>query len=259
MRITLPLFVIVLVLAAFVYPLWGETRGAALFGNAVQILALVVGAINLQRVTGSFAATDAPRRAWAGLQLGISIWVIAQAVELYNEFQHEVTYGGFADVIWLIGYLPLIYGVFRLVNNYRSTGLPLGSRASYVLQCVALLLLYVILFWQTIWDQIADPNRHSAMKVLDFGYPTLDFLLFTAGSVLLRFSWMLRGGLLGRVWLLLCLGFVLMGIGDFALSNLPSLESPMYRMLDSVYFSSYFLIALAAHYQETITHHDARG
>lgn len=252
MKITLPLFLICLIAAAIVYPLWGAMRGAAFFGNAVQILALVVGAINLLRVTRSFSAMDAPRRAWGALALGIVIWAIAQVVELYDEFQHEVSYGGFADVIWLIGYLPLLYGVYLLIKNYRSTGLPLGSRASYVLQCVGLLVLYGVLFRQSIWQQIADPNRGAAMKALDFGYPTMDFLLFTAGSILLRFSWILRGGLLGRVWLLLCFGFLLMGVGDFLLSNLPSLESPAYRSLDSVYFSSYFLIALAARYQETI-------
>lgn len=252
MKITLPLFVACLLAAAIVYPLWGATRGAAFFGNGIQILALVVGAINLRRVTQSFAATDAPRQAWAALQLGIVIWAIAQIVELYDEFEQTVSYGGFADIIWLIGYLPLLYGVFLLIKNYRSTGLPLGNRASYVLQSVALLILYGILFRQSIWHLIADPNRGLAMKALDFGYPTMDFLLFTAGAILLRFSWILRGGLLGRVWLLLCFGFLLMGVGDFLLSNLPSLESPAYRSLDSVYFSSYFLIALAARYQETI-------
>lgn len=252
MKITLPLFAACLVAAAIVYPWWGATRGVAFFGNAVQILALVVGAVNLRRVTRSLAATDAPRQAWAALQLGIVIWAVAQIVELYDEFEHTVSYGGFADIIWLIGYLPLLYGVFLLIRNYRSTGLPLGSRASYVLQCAGLLALYGLLFRQSIWHQVADPYRGFAMKALDFGYPTMDFLLLTAGSILLRFSWILRGGLLGRVWLLLCFGFLLLGVGDFLLSNLPSLESPAYRSLDSVYFSSYFLIALAARSQETI-------
>ena len=254
MKLTLPLFFVCLALSAFVYPVWGAGFGAAMFGNAVQILSLAVGAINLGRVTRRFAPSDAPRPAWAGLQAGISIWAIAQVVELYNELMQKAVYGGFADIIWIIGYLPLFYGVFLLISNYRKTGLPLGSRLSYVLQCAALVLLYGFLFRMSIWDQITDPNRSYAMKALDFGYPTLDFLLFTTGSILLRFSWILRGGQLGRVWLLLCASFLMLGVGDFLLSNLPSLESPSYRLLDSIYFSAYFLIALAARSQETITH-----
>lgn len=253
MKLTLPLFLIVLALSVFVYPLWGATRIAAGFGNAVQILALVVGAINLRRVTNSFSSSDAPRSAWVGLQIGITIWVLAQILELRDEFiLHDVQYGGVTDVVWLLGYLPLFYGVIRLIGNYRSTGLPLGSAASYLLQCGALLVLYGVLFQQSIWPQITAPERSLAMKALDLGYPTMDFLLFAAGSILLRFSLILRGGSLGRVWLLLCVGFLMMGIADILLSNLPNLQTPAYRYLDVLYISSYFFIALAARNQYSI-------
>lgn len=253
MKITLPLFLIVLALSVFVYPMWGSTGAAAVFGNAVQLVALAVGAINLRRVTTTFSATDTPRIAWAGVQLGMSIWVVAQLSEMRDEFiLHKVQYGGVTDVIWLLGYLPLLYGVIRLIGNYRSTGLPLGSAASYLLQGGALLLLYGVLFQQSIWQQLTSPERNFAMKALDLGYPTMDFLLFAAGSILLRFSLILRGGSLGRVWLLLCVGFLTMGIADILLSNLPNLQTPSYRYLDVLYISSYFFIALAARYQYSI-------
>lgn len=258
MKITLPIFLVTLALSALIYPLWGThsiagVTAGTLFGNLAQILSLLLAAINLWRVTRAFGQSEEPKRAWMGMQICMWIWVAAQIVELHDEFQHNVQYGGFADVLWMTGYFPLLFGVFLLIRNYRSTGLPLGSRSSYVLQCLALLVLYGLLFRLSIWDQVIDPQRGVFMKTIDIGYPTMDFLLLTAGSVLLRISWMLRGGLLSRVWLLLCIGFLLLGVGDFALSNLESLNSPAYRMLDGVYFSSYFLVALAARSQELAT------
>lgn len=250
MKSTLAIFLAVLLLSAFVYPFWGVTRGTALYGNLIQFLALVVAAINLWRVKKSFAATDAPRKAWGSLQLGVMIWGIAQLIELRDEvFLQGAHYGGFADAVWLIGYLPILYSLFLLISDFRSTGLPLGSGSSYVAQSAVLLILYALLFQLTIREHLADPGRAITMKILDLGYPTFDFLLFAGGSILLRFSWILRGGLLGRVWLLLCLGFLMSGVADILFSNLPDLHTAAYRSLDLLYATSYFLIALAAREQ----------
>jgi hypothetical protein len=244
---TLIIFLISLVLSAIVYPKWGGTEGATIFGNVVQVTSLIIASLNLRKLTSTYAPGDFPRKAWGSLGLGMSIWIVAQLVEMYNEtILRIVSYGTIADLFWLVGYLPLIYGVFLLLKSLRASGLPLGSRASYAVLIIVLIALYGLLFQKHIWENLADAQRPLKDKVLDFSYPTFDFVLCSVSVVLLRISWMMRGGSLARAWILLGVGFILLETADILLSSMPALETNASWAMDILYFSSYFLVALAA-------------
>src|SRR5262249_54754084 len=160
MNVTLILFLISLALSAIVYPLWGGTEGANIFGNVIQVVSLVVASLNLRKLTNTYAPGDFPRKAWGSLGLGMSIWIIGQLLEIYNEtVKPVVSYGTFAYFFWLFGYLPLIYGVILLVRSLRASGLPLGGRASYLIIAIVLIALYGLLFQKHIWENLADPQR----------------------------------------------------------------------------------------------------
>src|SRR5262249_51202134 len=92
-------------------------------------------------------------------------------------------------------------------------------------------------------DLVKRPDP-AALKFLNVGYPTFDFMLISMASVMVRITWMLRGGSLARSWIMLCLGFIAIGVADIAFAYNSSLA-----VLDVVFFSAYFLIGLSAVYQ----------
>lgn len=247
---TIPLFILSLVLTIAVYPF---TAHPVAFGNVMEAVGLVVAAVNLTLTASAFGRKDAPRRAWMRLAIGIWIWIIAQFMGMYCELiLNQVSYGTLADTFWVIGYFPLISGLYLLVSNYRSTGLPMGSTRSYVIQGVVLLAAYTALFFTLIWGQVLNPDRNLVLKLLDVGYPTFDLVLIAMGSVLLRVSWLMRGGSLARSWLFLCVGFALTCVADVILAYTTDFDSLLYHFQDAFYYIAYFMIALAAKYQYDI-------
>lgn len=247
MRLTLPLYILCLAAGASIYPRWGETPLAIWFGNVAQILALVMAGYNLTATGNAFGRKDAPRMAWFRLSIGIWIWVLAQCLETYCELVlRQVSYGTIADVFWLIGYIPLLSGISLLALNYKSTGLPMGSKQSYVFQSAILLALFAAVFFREILPQVEDPDRSVVYKFLDVVYPAFDFVLICVGTVLARVAWQMRGSKLARAWILICVGFFLTGVADVLLSYSTDLNTLTYRILDVIYLSAYFMIAFSA-------------
>lgn len=250
MKWTPLIFLFFLIAAACIYPFLATHNFAIWFGAAAQITALVLAGYNTSLARDAYGRTDEPRSAWLSITIGLWIWVIAQFLESGCDLVLKtISYGTIADAFWFVGYFPMTVGVWRLVQSYRKTGLPLGSRTSYIAQIAALTVLFGLVFYNYILGQVLDPDRPVLIKFLDVSYPGMDFVLVCLTSVLIRFAWLMRGGALARSWILLCLGFTLVGVADLWLSYSTEFESAFYRLDDLVYFSSYFIIALAGMYQ----------
>jgi hypothetical protein len=129
-----------------------------------------------------------------------------------------------------------------LIKDFMSTGLPMGSKNSYIAQGTILAAIYAVIFLVLLRPMLAT-NDPFATKFLNVGYPTFDFILISLTTVLIRVSWVLRGGSLARSWIFLGAGFGLVCIGDIIFATHP------YQFLDTVFFSGYFFIALAGVYQ----------
>jgi hypothetical protein len=253
-RVTLPLFIVLLVGSAVIYPFWGESEFALYYGNVVQAIALIVAVYNLNLATNVFRPGDAPRKAWARIGIGIGIWVVAQILESYCDLVlHQVSYGTVADAFWMLGYFPLISGVYLFFENFRSTGLPLGNKQGYVIIGILLAAVYAILMYFIIWPNLSNISRPILVRILDFSYPTFDFIIIAVAAVLIRIAWNLRGGNIAKPWVLLSLGFVMTAGADILLQLSEDISSPAYRIADVVYFAGYFLVALSAKNQVSIT------
>jgi len=253
-RLTLPLFIFLLVGSGIVYPWWGESEFALYYGNVVQAVALLVAAYNLYLTTNSFRRGDEPRKAWARIGIGIGIWMVAQILESYCDLVlNQVSYGTVADLFWMLGYFPLIAGVYLFFANFRSTGLPLGKKQDYVLIGLLLAAIYGVLMYSIIWPNLSNVNRPVVVRILDFTYPTFDFVIIAVASVLIRIAWNLRGGNIAKPWVLLSLGFVMTAGADLLLQLSEETSSPAYRAADVVYFAGYFFVALSAKKQMEIT------
>src|SRR5262249_34105718 len=152
----------------------------------------------------------------------------------YKIVLNQSPYPSLADIFFVIAYLPLVVGLIFLIKDFKSTGLPMGSVQSYVIQCGVLLTIYAVIYFTLLHGFVQTPDPWD-LKFLNVGYPTFDFILISLTSVLIRISWVLRGGSLARSWILLGAGFILMGIADLTFAYTP------YSFLDILFFSAYFL------------------
>ncbi len=250
MKITLPIFGIALITAAVVYTFFRDSGWIGWFGNAFQLAGLLIAAINLNIARNLYRPGDKPRAAWALLTIGMVLWTLAQTIDAYHEiFLQQVPYGTLADVFWTSGYIPIVFGLVILVRNFLSTGLPAGSKSTYLLIALVSFIVFIALLKFLILPDFDDPENTIASKFLDIAYPALDTIVIAFAAVLLRISWELRGGNLSNTWLFLCIGFAMVAAADLVLTNIEDIDSGAYRFLDLLYFAAYFSIAIAGRIQ----------
>jgi hypothetical protein len=235
-------YIVLLASSFLIYPLAAPGE-VSVFGEIAEVLALLIAAISLTFAQYSHASHDAPHKSWTWLAAGMWIIFFAELLFAHNSLiSHSTADSSLADLFYVIAYVPLLVGLVLLVKGFRSTGLPMGSRRSHVLHALILLALYGTIFATLLWNLVTRPDP-LVTRLLNVGYPTLDFLLVSVSSLLIRVSWTLRGGSLARSWFLLCAGFLLMGIADILYAYSPK------PYLDVLFFSSYFWIGMAGQYQ----------
>jgi hypothetical protein len=246
MKWTVHLYFVLLVAALILYSLFIKSDSLDYFGNLAQIIFLALSSWNLGLARENFSRGEKPRKAWTALSAGMLLWMIGQCFDAYCEIiLKEVPYGTISDVFWLLGYVPLIIGLAMLIKNFKNSGLFSSIPGIHILILGALTAAYIFLFSRLTLPQLNDPERLMADKLLDVAYPVLDFALIALSIILVRYCWVLRGGLIARSWTSLSLGFILVAAADIYISTVTNVESAGYRFLDILYFSAYFLIALA--------------
>lgn len=236
-------WIVLLVACPIIYGQDGNQQSVIIFGNIAKIFSLFVAGLSLTFTTNAYNPGERAKRAWTFLAAGAWIWFFAQLIFA----QYKIVLGvnvfpNIADIFFVLGYLPLFAGLIVLISDFRSTGLPMGGRTSYILQALILLVIYAAMFFVWLMPLLFNHDE-PVTKFLNVGYPTVDFLLFCVTSVLIRISWVLRGGSLARAYVALGLSFILTGAADliFAYRPVPA--------IDIFFFSAYFILALAGFYQ----------
>lgn len=220
-----------------------DAEAILIFGNIAKIFALFVTGLSLTSTQNAYSPGDTPQRAWTHLAAGMWLWMFGQLLfAFYKIVLKQNIYPNIADVFFTAGYLPLFIGLILLIRNFKSTGLPMGSARSYIIQGIIIAIVYVVIFVQFLWP-LLNTNDSTGAKFLNVCYPTSDFILTAMTSVLIRISWVLRGGSLAKSWLVLGAGFTCVAAGDLIFAYKPA------PIVDVVFFTAYFLVALAGIYQ----------
>ena len=236
-------FVFLLGASLFIYSM-ASPATIVVFGNLAKIFSLLLASLSLTSTQNAYSPGDTPQKAWTSLAAGMWIWFFAQVIFAYYKLIAQTNpYPSLADLFFVLAYIPLFIGMIFLIKDFKSTGLPMGSKQSYMVQGLVLLVIYAVIFFTLLLDLVNRPDP-AALKFLNVGYPTFDFMLIAMASVLVRITWMMRGGSIARSWIMLCLGFAAIGVADISFAYNSSLA-----VLDVVFFSAYFLIGLSGVYQ----------
>ncbi|HEY4491150.1 MAG TPA: hypothetical protein VI958_04075, partial [Acidobacteriota bacterium] len=182
MKRTLPVFITILALSAFIYPLFSDSRYVLIFGNSAQIAGLIFALLQFLHLANISMKSDPLHSAWVRCAFGVFVWLIAQLLEFYCEMVlNLIAYGTIADAFWVIGYFPLILGFHSVVKHAMAGAETFTGKWMLLFFSAA----YVILFVFLILPQWQHPQTWGE-AVLDFAYPTFDFILLTQAFLVMK-------------------------------------------------------------------------
>ena len=163
-----------------IYRNGAEPQSIVVFGNIAKIFSLLIAGLSLTFTTNAYTPGERAKRAWTFLAGGMWVWFFAQSIfAQYKMVQGVSLYPSIADIFFVAAYLPLFAGLIQLISDFRSTGLPMGGRKSYLIQIAILIIFYAILFFKWLWP-LAINQDPPETKFLNVGYPTCRFLAFRA-------------------------------------------------------------------------------
>jgi len=141
---------------------------------------------------------------WGSLSTGLFLWAVGEIIWASDQllFGEKLPYPSSADVVWLLGYLPVGVGLalrFRTLQMRVVRPAQLGILAAFVAG-VVLTGIYVIL------PILSDPEAGTPLeKLVSVLYPIGDLVVAFFALLLVL---VLRGGMLVGPWGLIALGFL---------------------------------------------------
>jgi hypothetical protein len=246
----------VLLLFVAVY-LWqpGGIRVLELLSDGLYCIAAFLAAALSFVASSRFDRGLPQRRAWFLLGSGLALWAAAEFVWTYLQVGvgQEVPYPSAADIIWAIGFAPLILGLYL---GHRSLGVRLSTRQRIVAVILYAALLALLAGYLLAPMRAGLPAGSWAEAFLGSYYLIGDLTLAFVASLSLAVLW---GGLIGRPWLSITLGMLLFAVSDTAFSY--AAWTGLYAvgrnwisgLIDVMYLGAYLALALGAYRQATFS------
>jgi hypothetical protein len=196
----------------------------------------------------SFERESPIRTAWIVLTLGLGGNLLGQlALAPYQLLLGRPTpFPSVADVFFVLAYPFLTVALVAFISAYHEAGFPLGSVADRWLTAT-LVIGACLLVGSVVLTPIAQAEAPLVEKSLNLAYPVLDFVLLVPTVLLLRITLRLRGGQVGKVWLMFSLGFALLSLADILFAYLSGLGAAhLDPIVDALYIAAYGFLARGA-------------
>ena len=176
-------------------------------------------------------------KAYCFLGIGLALFLTAEIIWSYYEIglQIENPFPSIADALWIIGYLPLSYFVFKMYRFYGAS----RSRAHQIFVSVtgAVFILYLA---SAIYQHSDLATQIGTLSFLiSICYPMLDILLLVPAALIILNP--VKGELTSIPWIFLAV--IIMSIGDtaFAYSSDIALPQNTSWIWNLFFISSYFV------------------
>lgn len=141
---------------------------------------------------------------WGSLSTGLLLWAVGEIIWASDQllFGEKLPYPSTADVVWLLGYLPVIVGLAVRFRTLQMRVVRPGQLATLAVFVVAAVLtgIYVVL------PILRDPEAGTPVeKLVSVLYPVADLMVAFVALLLVL---VLRGGMLYAPWGLIALGYL---------------------------------------------------
>jgi hypothetical protein len=193
-------------------------------------------------------------KAYTFLGVGLALFLIAEIIWSYYEIVLEIEnpFPSIADALWLIGYGPLLYFVFKMYRFFGAS----NSRTHQLFVSVAgaVLLLYLI----SGISQTADFTTQGRIVsfIISISYPTLDIILLIPAALIILNP--MKGELTSIPWIFLAI--LIMSVGDSAFaysSNVIALQK-MNWVWNLFFVTSYFVTSAGLFWHNRFFIHDIK-
>ncbi len=182
-------------------------------------------------------------RIWGAMTVGLLLWAAGEAIWGYYELvlQQDTPFPSVADILWTLGYIPLIYSV-------ASQYLPLHAsvdRPRRILMAATVSVVVILTVWLVILPILTDPEAGTPIEMFfNLAYPFGDLFLIAFATALVS---AFRGGELMLAWGPITAGIILDSIADllFSYGNWQGLYYPagelnfLSAVFDVLYISAY--------------------
>jgi hypothetical protein len=153
-------------------------------------------------------------RIWGAMAIGLLLWAAGEGIWAYYELvlQQDTPFPSVADVLWTLGYLPLIYSI-------ASQYLPLHAtvdRPRRILMVAMVSAVAVLAVWLVIMPILTDPEAGTPAEMFfNLAYPFGDLFLIAFATALAS---AFLGGELMLAWGPITAGIILDSIADLLFS-----------------------------------------
>jgi hypothetical protein len=251
------LVILAILLAYIALNFWqpGGIRRLEIVSDGLDLGAALLATVFSFAAAARFDRGLPQRRVWFLLGTGMALWTVAECVWTYLQLGagRQVPYPSFADIVWAIGYAPLILGLFL---GYRSLGVRLRTRQRIVAVVIYAALLAALAGW-LLAPMCGDLPAGSWAEALVGSYYLIGNLtLAFIASLSLIVVW---DGLIGRPWLAITIGMLLFALSDTAFAYAVWVgayavgRNWISGVIDVVYLGAYLSIALGAYRQVTLS------
>lgn len=205
-------------------------------------------------LAGSFSKGEVLRRIWLLLGIGLLLWGGGEFTWALYELVLDIEpYPSPADVMWLLGFIPLLVGMYLRFQSLQTT-----PERYYLIAAIVLFLILVGVAWAYVFQpMLTDPDPTTLLieRVVNVLYPIGD-LLIALGVITIVL--VLTGGQLSRSWLIIAAGFLLNAFSDLFYTYaswqglIVEVHQPMNfftGLSNATYFISYVVINLGLLFQ----------
>lgn len=216
------------------------------FSNAyfplVAATAVIVSGLALRKYWGN--SGDKFSKIWTGFTLGMIFWFLGElGWTIYTLLLNvEIPYPSIADVVWLIGYVPLFIALYLYIQTFQIA----LSKKMFTTATIAVCIVSFVFLLFLVPPIFADTAEKDMITLtVDLAYPALDIVLFSLSILgLLIFA----KGKIAQAWLLIN-GAILMNVIGDLLFSYTTLQGTYYNGHWSELFLAlgYILFALAFH------------
>jgi hypothetical protein len=159
----------------------------------------------------------------------------------------------YADIFWILAYLPYMASLTILVLGYRASGFPMGRLRRHIALASAGCAVALALFFLVLLPIARDPGTDILSKIAYLYYPIADFVLLAPAVVLVAITAGFGKGILAVPWKLIAVAFLLWAGADQVYSVLS--WNGLYgdgNPIDAAWNLAYLLIGAAGLWQRSI-------
>lgn len=212
----------VLDLAFIVLKPGGEFLQTAV-SDLLPVFCSVLSIIGLLAAFRGLRAWDAAKAAWLLLLSGVALYAAAEGLYAFQELVLGIAdpYPSWADLFWVLGYLPFLAGLAIFLRAYQGSGLALGNWKPVLIPAAAAFAAIIALTSVFVFAPIsADTKTSGAAKFLYYYYPLADLAQLALVIVILYLAAQFGPGSFSLPWKLIGLGLFFFAASDIAYSVL---------------------------------------